>query len=166
MENADHTAFICFQRDADHIREIEKIQEIIPITEIWDSDYAGTTTASSEYRTYMNFRNQLKSELLKDFYPRILKSTILIAGHHGSDTFFESSTSSVNDAPYTSHLEAISPEMCVISVGDNGFGYPDSMAIRLYKKFCRGSAYGMQGLNFLDSSDVICIFIGANDSFD
>lgn len=223
------TAFICSHRDADHIRGVEKVLEIFPITEIWDSDYPGTSTNSSEYRTYMNIRNQLKKRtiecgdkysfgstklvclsaqdkrlaknansqglvlkvehrleytnlcvgsamltgdsdadtwkngILKDFHPSILKSNILMAGHHGSDTFFESSTSSVLDNPYTSHLEAISPDMCVISVGDNGFGHPDSKAIRLYEKFSRGSSRGMKVAR-TDFQGSISLEIGQSES--
>lgn len=204
------TAFICSHRDADHIRGIEKVREIFPIREIWDSGYPGTTTTSSEYRTYMNIRNQVeqrtiargekysygstklvccsarddrladnanaqgvvlkvehrldytnlcvgsamltgdsdadtwKNGILRDFHPSFLKSSILMAGHHGSRTFFESSTRNVFDEPYTSHIEAISPDMCVISVGDNGYGHPDSQAMRLYENFSRGTSHGMK----------------------
>ena len=204
-------AFICSHRDADHIRGIEKVHEIFPIQEVWDSDYPGTTTDSSEYRNYMYVRSHLsnrrviscrdpfifgstkllclsaqdkrleqnantqgivlkvehrlsysnlcvgsvmltgdsdastwKDGILKDFHPSVLKSDILMAGHHGSDTFFESSAGSAFDSRYTAHMEAISPDMCVISVGSNEYGHPDRRALDMYERYSRGSKNGMK----------------------
>lgn len=205
------TAFICSHRDADHIRGIEKVNEIFPIREVWDSGFPGTTTNSPEYISYMYIRNRvatsvvvdrdqrwsfgstklwclsasdnrllttansqgivLKVEhrlnysnlcvgsvmltgdsdsntwrdgILRDYHPSALKSDILMAGHHGSDTFFESSATSANSLLFTSHIEAISPDMSVISVGSNGFGHPNRKALSLYEKYSRGSDTGMK----------------------
>ena len=53
--------FICSHRDADHIRGIDDLHSVYPIKAIWDSDYPGTTTDSSEYKAYMALRRELKS---------------------------------------------------------------------------------------------------------
>lgn len=53
--------------------------------------------------------------------------------------------------------------MCVISVGDNGFGHPDSKAIRLYEKFSRGSSRGMKVAR-TDFQGSISLEIGQSES--
>ena len=58
-------AFICSHRDADHMRGVKKLHAWFPIQKIWDSDYPGTTTNSSEYLNYMDLRRQLGFEIRK-----------------------------------------------------------------------------------------------------
>lgn len=58
-------AFICSHRDADHMRGVKKLHARFPIKTIWDSDYPGTTTDSSEYRAYMDLRRQLGSKVIE-----------------------------------------------------------------------------------------------------
>ena len=58
-------AFICSHRDADHMRGVKKLHARFPIKTIWDSDYPGTTTDSSEYRAYMDLRRQLGSKTIE-----------------------------------------------------------------------------------------------------
>ncbi len=78
--------------------------------------------------------------ILKDYTANELKSDILMAGHHGSKTFFEGPISSAfGSDKYTQHLEAIKPDMCVISVGRNGFGHPDKNALEHYESYCEGA---------------------------
>ena len=57
--------FICSHRDADHIRGIEKLHAVFPITKILDNDYPGTTTDTNEYRTYMKLRREVGSGIVK-----------------------------------------------------------------------------------------------------
>lgn len=70
-------SFICTHRDADHIRGISKLHHHFPIQRVWDSGYPGTSTDTSEYRTYMNLRrsvpNAVKQKLTRqDFgYTRL-----------------------------------------------------------------------------------------------
>ena len=58
-------AFICSHRDADHIRGVKKLHARFPVREVWDSDYPGTTTDSSEYRAYMELRRAVGSKTLR-----------------------------------------------------------------------------------------------------
>ena len=58
-------AFICSHRDADHMRGVKKLHAHFPIKTIWDSDYPGTTTDSSEYRAYMDLRRQLGCKIIE-----------------------------------------------------------------------------------------------------
>jgi len=66
-----------------------------------------------------------------------IKSSLLLASHHGSDSFFERTKDY-----YTSHLRKIKPDMTFISVGDNSYGLPDKKAIELYTKYSNGSDKG------------------------
>ena len=69
-----------------------------------------------------------------------LRSTILIASHHGSMSFFKDGK--IPPRPYTAHMDAISPRMTFVSVGPNVHGFPDPQALRLYASFTRGSDDG------------------------
>lgn len=62
--NTSIYAFICSHRDADHIRGIKKLHSDFPIREIWDSDYPGTTTDTSEYRAYMDLRRTVGAKII------------------------------------------------------------------------------------------------------
>lgn len=69
-----------------------------------------------------------------------VSSSILLASHHGSITFFDDPRDEKNY--YTSHIERISPVMSIISVGDNPHGHPDKKALELYEKYSKGSDKG------------------------
>lgn len=186
--------FLCSHREADHMRGIEKLHSAHTIQEIWDTGVAGTTTTSSEYRTYMNLRNRISSRTIearkywdygaaklrcmnsawpdyndpndesmvmkieyggsgvmlagdtscrpwKDkIQPKYsdsdLKSSILLASHHGSLTFFDDLS---DQYYYTTHLQKIKPEMTLISVGPNVHDLPNSKAVEFYEKYSTGS---------------------------
>lgn len=68
-----------------------------------------------------------------------LSCSILLASHHGSMSYFQSSNDPV---PCTSHLLAKSPAMTIVSVGDNTHGHPDRKALQLYEKYSTGSNKG------------------------
>lgn len=59
----DLRAFICSHRDADHMRGVRKLHRYFPVQSVWDSDYPGTTTNSTEYREYMQLRREVGHEV-------------------------------------------------------------------------------------------------------
>ena len=75
--------------------------------------------------------------ILKDYAASDLSCDILLAGHHGSDTFFEIPGSA--QSQYTAHVAAMKPAMVIISVGENPYGHPGSKALRLYRQHATGS---------------------------
>jgi competence protein ComEC len=198
-------AFICSHRDADHMRGVKKLHAQNPISKIWDSGYAGTTTNSTEYKEYMNLRREVgervinrktrndygktrlrfmsdadkrlprnanaqgivikveqrsqtgdsclasamlpgdsdaeiwKKGILKDYTTTDVQSSILMAAHHGSNSFFDI----LNDKYwYTEHLQAIKPAMVVVSVGPNTHGHPKKEALDFYVKHATGANNG------------------------
>ena len=78
---------------------------------------------------------------MKDYLASDVSCSILLAGHHGSITFFDDPADGKNY--YTSHIAAMNPAMVVVSVGEsNPHGHPDSKALGLYRKFATGSSDG------------------------
>ena len=69
-----------------------------------------------------------------------VQAHILLASHHGSISFFDDPGDSQHY--YTKHIQAIRPNMTLISVGHNSFGHPDSKAVELYTKYSAGSSKG------------------------
>ena len=78
--------------------------------------------------------------IMKNYRKEKLLSSLLLSSHHGSITFFDDPAD--EDYYYTAHIKAISPEMTIISVGDNAHGHPDKKAIELYEKYSSGSNKG------------------------
>lgn len=78
----------------------------------------------------------------KDYIMHESKSTIsslvLCASHHGSFSFFNKNRES--DQDYVEHLNTIYPAICVISVGPNNHGHPDSEAINYYRYYSYGTS--------------------------
>lgn len=70
----------------------------------------------------------------------LLATTVLVASHHGSRSFFLNSDSEMNTEQawaeaYGEHLEAISPSMTIISCGDQDhLNHPDPTALSKYKQ--------------------------------
>ena len=64
-ENTSIDAFICFYRDADHMRGLAKVFYDHPIPRILDAGVSGTTTDSPEYRDYMALRRILTTAVIK-----------------------------------------------------------------------------------------------------
>jgi competence protein ComEC len=77
--------------------------------------------------------------ILKDYTTHEVRSSILMAAHHGSNSFFEIPGDRYY---YTSHIEAIKPAMVIISVGANTHGHPDKQALSLYETYATGSGDG------------------------
>jgi competence protein ComEC len=85
---------------------------------------------------YMNrsivFTGDSSMEAWKNYIKSSLKSTILHVSHHGSYTFFKANQA---DEAYVDSIQTISPEISIISVGENNkHGHPDSDALALYKE--------------------------------
>lgn len=78
--------------------------------------------------------------ILSDYEKADVSCDILVAGHHGSITFFDDPADEKHY--YTSHVEAMSPAMSLISVGPNSHGHPDKKAVALYEKYSSGSRQG------------------------
>ncbi len=86
-----------------------------------------------------NFR-PWKEKILTYYSDNDLASSILLAAHHGSVTFFDDPADTTNY--YVSHIKKINPGMTVISVGPNSSKLPDKKAIELYQKYSTGSNKG------------------------
>jgi beta-lactamase superfamily II metal-dependent hydrolase len=77
--------------------------------------------------------------ILKDYAIADVKSSLLMAAHHGSNSFFEIAGSTGN---YTAHIAAIKPQMVILSVGPNTHGHPKKEAIALYEEYATGANNG------------------------
>lgn len=111
-------------------------QGLVIKVEHWNSNDIGSSvilTGDCDTETWRHC-------ILRDYSKNDVKSSILMAGHHGSITFFDDPADS--EHYYTDHMRAIDPAMTIISVGDNAHGHPDKKAIELYEKFSRGSNKG------------------------
>jgi beta-lactamase superfamily II metal-dependent hydrolase len=81
-----------------------------------------------------------KEKILTFYSESDLISSILLASHHGSLTFFDDPSDDKNY--YTSHVNKIKPAMTLVSVGQNVHDLPDTKAIELYEKYSSGSSQG------------------------
>ncbi len=81
-----------------------------------------------------------RHSVMVDYNKPEVSSTILMAAHHGSLSFFDDPDDEKNY--YVSHVQAISPTMTLISVGENNYGHPNETAVRLYRKYSTGSNKG------------------------
>jgi beta-lactamase superfamily II metal-dependent hydrolase len=81
-----------------------------------------------------------KEKIIPNYSTEDLESSILLAAHHGSITFFDDPGDEQHY--FTSHIKKITPSMTLVSVGPNQHGLPDSKAIELYEKHSSGSSAG------------------------
>lgn len=81
-----------------------------------------------------------KEKILPNYGGSNLRSSILIAAHHGSVTFFDDPSDT--KSYYNNHIQHIEPDMTLISVGPNQHGLPDQKAVELYEKYSSGSDQG------------------------
>ena len=81
-----------------------------------------------------------KYGIMKDYSSDDISCNILLAGHHGSITFFDDPADEKHYC--TSHVAAMKPTMVVVSVGANSYGHPDNKALELYRKYAKGSSKG------------------------
>ena len=78
-------------------------------------------------------------EGLNDYSAKELSSDILMAAHHGSLDFFDDPGS---NRYFVKHMEAIEPDMTIVSVEPNSYDHPDETALRLYRQYSSGSNKG------------------------
>jgi beta-lactamase superfamily II metal-dependent hydrolase len=90
-------------------------------------------TGDSDAQTWRN-------AILKDYTQKDISTDILVAGHHGSLSFFDDPADAQNY--YTQHMQQMNPAMALISVGPNAHGHPDEQAVEFYERYCRGSKQG------------------------
>ncbi len=76
----------------------------------------------------------------QDYTRHDLSCNILVAGHHGSITFFDDPAD--QERYYVDHMRVMGPAMTIVSVGKNPHGHPDAKAMRLYERYSRGSNRG------------------------
>jgi beta-lactamase superfamily II metal-dependent hydrolase len=81
-----------------------------------------------------------KEKILQYYTESDLRSSLLIAAHHGSVTFFDDPSDA--NRYYADHIKKINPDMTLISVGPNQHGLPDKKAVELYEKYSSGSTKG------------------------
>lgn len=75
--------------------------------------------------------NEWKERIVDEYRgDGLLEHELLLASHHGSRSFFADSE---DDDPYLEGLEAISPEVVLVSVGTNTFDHPHADAIDNYE---------------------------------
>lgn len=86
----------------------------------------------TSYKSWKDFIEQ-------EYSASDLSSSILLASHHGSLSFFDD-PSDVNHY-YTSHIKKIAPAMTIVSVGDNDT-HPHEKALKLYENHSSGSNKG------------------------
>lgn len=106
---------------------VVKVEHREPISEVCHS--SALLTGDTDAVTWQAIR--------KHYSDRDLACSILLASHHGSLTYFDDPADTLNY--YTSHIRAKSPDMTIISVGNNPHGHPDTDAIKLYEKYSNGS---------------------------
>ena len=95
-----------------------------------------------------------KDSILKHYKDSDLSCSLLLASHHGSITYFDDPRD--EEHYYTAHIEAQSPDMTIVSVGDNSFGHPDKKALKLYEKYSSGSDKGNK-IARTDTDGNICV---------
>jgi len=71
------------------------------------------------------------ARIVEDYGDDLLSHELLLASHHGSRTFFRDDK---EDEPFLECLAAVSPEIVLMSVGDNDFGHPHEEALEIYAK--------------------------------
>lgn len=111
-------------------------QGLVIKVEHWNSSSCGSSailTGDCDAETWL-------CGIMEDYSASDVSASILMGAHHGSISFFDDPAGTQHY--YTAHVQAISPAMTIISVGDNAHGHPDKKAIELYEKYSTGSKSG------------------------
>ena len=111
-------------------------QGLVIKVEHWNSSSCGSSTILTGDCDAETWR----CGIMKDYSASDVSASILMGAHHGSISFFDDPADTQHY--YTAHVQAISPAMTIISVGDNAHGHPDKKAIGLYEKYSTGSKSG------------------------
>lgn len=77
--------------------------------------------------------------IMKDYTNAALSSSILMASHHGSISFFQIPGERYY---FRQHVQAISAAMTIVSVGPNNHGHPNDTALAIYRDHSSGSDKG------------------------
>ena len=94
--------------------------------------------------------------ILKDYSKSELDCDILVAGHHGSITFFDDPAD--EEHYYVDHIKAMNPDITIVSVGNNSHGHPKPKALELYNKYSRGSKKGNKVLRTDEQGNIgVCL---------
>jgi len=111
-------------------------QGLVIKVEHWNSNNVGSSTLLTGDCDAETWRYGI----MRDYARGDVKSSILMAGHHGSLTFFDDPADTQNY--YVDHIQAIKPAMTIVSVGDNSHGHPDKKALEFYNQYSTGSNKG------------------------
>ena len=76
-----------------------------------------------------------KEFILPNYTTAKISSTIMLASHHGSISFFDDPNN--EKQYYTKHIENIKPKLTVFSIGDSE-ELPDENAVNLYENYSTG----------------------------
>jgi competence protein ComEC len=118
---------------SNHISDDGNAQSIVLKVEHRLPSYSALLTGDSDVESWQWIVRQHAHA------PSLLKCEILMAGHHGSWTFFECDDPSMY---YKGHVDVISPAVAVVSVGSNVYGHPDPDSLIHYAHHCRGAICG------------------------
>ena len=99
--------------------------------------------------------------ILKDYSSSEFQSSILMAAHHGSNSFFDIPSDS---NWYLAHLKAIKPAMVIVSVGPNTHGHPEKKALDFYEEHATGSNNG-QKIARTDKSKTMKLVLKSEDGW-
>lgn len=100
-----------------------------------------------------------RDSIQKHYKNEDLKTDILLAGHHGSITFFDDPKDTQHY--YVGHISAMSPSLAIISVGNNSHGHPHPEATDLYEKYVTGTSDGTKVMR-TDMHDTIKVVLDDN----
>lgn len=117
---------------------------------------SGLTVLGSVILTGDSDAETWRYAIQEDYTRQDLACDILIAGHHGSITFFDDPADDKHY--YLDHARAMNPAMTIVSVGKNPHGHPDRKALELYKKCSSGSNKGNK-LYRTDKEGNMCVHL-------
>lgn len=103
------------------------------VLRVEDKGSSAILTGDTSYRPW-------KEKILPFYGSDRLSTSILLAAHHGSISFFDDPAD--EKRYYTVHMLRIAPAMTLVSVGPNTHGLPDGKAMELYAKYSSGSSKG------------------------
>ena len=132
------TRFRYLSAQDDRLPENANAQGIVIKVEHRSAD--GGRTLRSAMLTGDSDAQTWRHGIMVDYSKADVSSTILMAAHHGSISFFDDPDD--ERYYYKAHMQAIKPAMTLISVGPNNHGHPNETAIKLYRENSTGSDKG------------------------
>lgn len=89
-----------------------------------------------------------KEFILPNYGKSKISSTIMLASHHGSLTFFDDPSDTKNY--FLNHIKKINPKLTVFSIGDNDI-LPSEEAVKIYNDYSTG--YGKNSVTELSTKN-------------